>query len=141
MLSGLAFTAVLGSLYLLLPHQFYSIFYSSKAMSPQYFASLSALGAIMLRFMALYCLFDAISIITLGLLQGSGDTRWTMIAAFLLYSVFFGALFYIDYSHGSVITLWGVATAFTITQSFLWFARFASGKWKNIEIVNAPGGE
>jgi MATE family multidrug resistance protein len=135
MLISLVFTGILGLTYLLLPHLYYSIFYSQQAMSPEYFASLSALGAMMLKLMALYCLFDSINIITLGLLQGTGDTRWTMIATVFLYAVFFGALFWIDHTHGSVKTLWIAATTFTITQSFLWLARFASGRWKLIEIV------
>jgi multidrug resistance protein, MATE family len=139
MLISLVFTACLGLTYLLLPHLYYLIFYSPQAMSPEYFASLSALGAMMLKLMALYCLFDSVNIITLGLLQGAGDTRWTMIAAVFLYAVFFGALFWIDHVHGSVKTLWIAATAFTITQSFLWLARYASGRWKLIEIVEEPG--
>jgi MATE family multidrug resistance protein len=132
---GLAFTAVLGLTYLFLPLQYYSLFYGPQAMSPGYFASLSALGAMMLKLMALYCLFDAVNIITLGLLQGAGDTRWTMSAALLLYAVFFGALFWIDHVHGSVKALWIAATVFTISQSVLWIARFAMGRWKAIEIV------
>jgi multidrug resistance protein, MATE family len=139
MILSLAFTGILGLSYLVLPHMYYSIFYSPQAMSPEYFASLSALGAMMLRLVAIYCLFDTINIITLGLLQGAGDTRWTMIAAVFLYAVFFGALFWIDHVHGSVKTLWIAATAFTITQSFLWTARLLSGRWKTIEIVEEPG--
>jgi multidrug resistance protein, MATE family len=136
MILSLAFTAFLGLSYWFLPHVYYSLFYSEHAMSPGYFASLCALGAMMLKLMALYCLFDSISIITLGLLQGAGDTRWTMTAAFVLYALFFGALFWIDHVQGSVKTLWLAATVFTIAQSFLWTARFYTGKWKTIEMVD-----
>lgn len=134
---GIVFTVVLGLTYFLFPYQYYSLFHSQQAMTPQYFASLSALGAMMLKLMAIYCLFDTISIITLGLLQGAGDTRWTMSAACALYAVFFAALFWIDHIHGSAKTLWIAATVFTITQSFLWLTRFMTGKWKTIEIVEA----
>jgi MATE family multidrug resistance protein len=138
---SLGFTCLLGLSYWLIPHQYYSIFHSQQTMSAEYFASFSALGAMMLRLMAIYCLFDSVSIITLGLLQGAGDTRWTLAAAVALYAVFFIALFWIDHVHGSVKTLWIAATAFTITQSFLWLGRFISGKWKTIEIVEEPGVE
>jgi MATE family multidrug resistance protein len=136
---SLVFTALVGLSYLFFPHQYYSIFYSSQTMSGEYFASLSALGALMLRFMAIYCLFDAVSAITLGLLQGAGDTRWTMVAGVFLYAVFFITLFWIDHVHGSVKTLWIAATALIIAQSFLWLVRVMSGKWKTIEIVEEGG--
>jgi multidrug resistance protein, MATE family len=136
MVLSLSFTALLGLTYLLIPYLFYSLFYSPQAMSAEYFKSLSNLGAMMLKLMALYCLFDSVSIVTLGLLQGAGDTRWTMSAAFVLYAVFFGALFWIDHVHGSVKSLWIAATVFTISQSFLWISRFIAGKWKTIEIVD-----
>ncbi len=135
MILSLAFTALLGLTYWLVPHLYYSLFYSPQAMSAEYFATLSSLGAMMLKLMALYCLFDAISIITLGLLQGAGDTRWTMAAASVLYTVFFAALFWIDHVHGSVKALWIAASVFTVSQSFLWISRLIAGKWKSIEIV------
>jgi multidrug resistance protein, MATE family len=130
-----AFTGVLALSYLLFPHQFYSVFYNAHSMASQDFATLSAIGAMMLKLVALYCLFDAISIITLGLLQGAGDTRWTMTAAIIIYAVFFAALFWIDHNHGSVKTLWIAATIFIIGQSLLWLWRFATGKWKHFTIV------
>jgi multidrug resistance protein, MATE family len=135
LLLGEAFTGVLALAYLLFSHQFYLAFYNVHGMSPQYFTSLSEMGAMMLKLVAIYCLFDTISIITLGLLQGAGDTRWTMSAAVIIYMFFFAVLFWIDHIHGSVKTMWIAATVFIIGQSILWFCRFVAGKWKRCTIV------
>jgi len=140
LLLGEVFTGALALSYILFPYQFYYLFHNPHTMPSSDFAKMAAEGAMMLRMVALYCLFDAVSIITLGLLQGAGDTRWTMVAALSLYSIFFVVLFIIDHNHGSVSTLWTAAAVFIIMQSFLWVARFFAGKWKRIEMVEQGTG-
>jgi multidrug resistance protein, MATE family len=138
---GEIFTAVLALSYVVFPYQFYSLFHNPQAMSATDFSAMASAGAMMLRLVALYCLFDCVNIITLGLLQGAGDTRWTMAAALTLYSVFLGILFFIDHKHGSVSVIWTAAAVFIIIQSFLWLARFFSGRWKSIEMVREGDGD
>jgi MATE family multidrug resistance protein len=135
LLLGGAFTLVLALAYVLLPYQFYSLFHNPQSMSPQDFALFAAAGAMMLKMVAIYCLFDTTSIITLGLLQGAGDTRWTMAAAVGLYAVFLSVLFWIDHLHGTARMIWTAATIFIVAQSFIWIARLLAGRWKQIEMV------
>jgi len=130
-----AFTALLALFYILFPYQLYSLFHNSSTMSESEFSAMASCGAVMLRCVAIYCLFDTMNIITLGLLQGAGDTKWTMIASVLFYAIFITILFLIDHYHGSVKAIWTAATIFIVSQSFLWLTRFFSGGWKKIEMV------
>jgi MATE family multidrug resistance protein len=135
LLLGEIFTGILALSYFLFPFQFYSLFHNPQTMPATQFITMAANGAMMLKMVALYCLFDTVTIITLGLLQGVGDTRWTMAAALTLYAVFLSILFFIDHVHGSIATIWKAAAIFIILQSFLWVGRFFSGSWKLIEMV------
>ncbi|HAJ80149.1 MAG TPA: MATE family efflux transporter, partial [Fibrobacteres bacterium] len=63
-----AFTALLALCYILFPYQFYSLFHNASTMSASEFSAMASCGAVMLRCVAIYCLFDTTNIITLGLL-------------------------------------------------------------------------
>jgi multidrug resistance protein, MATE family len=130
-----AFTAILAITYIILPYQFYLLFHNVSTMSEYDFTKMVSIGTVMLKCVAIYCFFDTANIITLGLLQGAGDTRWTMICALSLYAVFITVLFVIDHFHGSFQVIWVAATIFIMLQSFVWFIRLLSGAWKKIDMV------
>ncbi|MCX7725858.1 MAG: MATE family efflux transporter [Chitinispirillaceae bacterium] len=136
LLLGLLFTLILAITYFLFPHKYYLIFYNNNTLSSTDFAKILEHGRIMLKLIALYSMFDTMSIITLGFLQGVGDTQWTMRATILFYTLFVAILFLIDFLNGDLKVLWIVATIFVILQSIIWIFRFIEGRWKEIELVN-----
>ena len=88
-----------------------------------------------LRFVALYTLIDAVNIVLLGALQGAGDTRWTLLATTLLYGGFFLALQWCDAAGADLYTIWTVATGFLFIQAAVWILRFRSGRWRHIRVI------
>ncbi len=122
-------------LFVLFPRELYGLFYNPAAMSQAFFADLVRFGAFLLRFVALYCLLDAFNIMILGSLQSAGDTRWTLVVSLTAHVLFFVALLVADTRKMGLYVEWGIATVFVMGQALVWLARFWSGRWKTIEVV------
>lgn len=122
-------------IFITLPVQLYSVFNNGAGMSQAFFDEMSATGVVLLRFVALYSLFDAFNIMILGTLQAAGDTRWTFVVAAVMNAVFLASLWICDSFHATLIVEWIICTAFVITTAIVWIGRFRSGRWKTVEVI------
>ena len=134
----LAYMGLVGCLFVLLPGYLLVPFIDQGA-SPAAQAELARLGVLLLRFVAVYTLFDALTIIYMGALKGAGDiyfVMWAMGLASLLVLIgpvwvgqeFFGlGLYYI----WSCVTLYVVLLGLT----FRW--RFRRGAWQKMRVIEA----
>ncbi len=129
---------MLGSavLFLLIPRQLLGFFHNPDTMTPERFNELAALGVILLRFVALYCVLDSLSMIFLHALSGAGDTRWTFVVSALLNAVFIFVIAVIDRFHRDIYLIWGAATVFLMLQAFVWLARFRGGRWRTMRVID-----
>lgn len=121
--------------FVLFPGLLYGLFEGDAESAAADFAAIAAMGAVLLRFVALYSLLDGFNMVVLSTLQSAGDTRWTFVVSLILHTVFLGALVAADVWWRGLIVEWVIATAFVMFQAFVWFARFLSGKWRTIEVV------
>jgi MATE family multidrug resistance protein len=137
LLLGEAWMVSAALFFVLFPHQLYGLFHDPAVSSPQYFAELAGLGAILLRFVALYSLLDGFNIIILGTLQSAGDTAWTLLTSAVLHVIFIAALVAADVLAPGVMLEWAIATAFVMLQAAVWVGRFLSGKWRGIKVVES----
>jgi MATE family multidrug resistance protein len=101
--------------------------------------ALVSVGTRMLTLSAIWQLFDAVGITLSEALRAAGDTAWCMGARIVLAWVVFtplGWLSVVVYQGGvrAVITAMCVYIALLATTFAL---RFASGKWRNIDLVGA----
>jgi MATE family multidrug resistance protein len=128
-------TAAAGLLFVLFPGRLYGLFFREGAMSAAMFLKVSGTGVILLRFVALYVLFDTFNIIFLTTLQSAGDTRWTFFAAGIGHALFIAALTGADTLKAGIFTEWAFATAFVILQGLVWLARFRAGKWRSMRVI------
>jgi MATE family multidrug resistance protein len=101
------------------------------------YQSITALGAVLLRFVAVYSLLDACNIIFVSSLQSAGDTRWTMIFSIISNCSFLGVLMVADYLKVSIWFQWTTATIFVMTAAITWLIRFRLGRWKTIRVIEA----
>ena len=122
------------AVFLAIPHTLVNVFHEHGEGSASFEEVLRA-GIIILRFVALYCLFDAFNIILLGSLQGAGDTRWTLAASTVMHIGFLGGLAVLDHFHAGVMGMWGFVSAFVFTYATVWFFRFRGGKWKTMRVI------
>ncbi len=99
------------------------------------YQSITALGAVLLRFVAVYSLLDACNIIFVNSLQSAGDTRWTMIFSIISNCSFLGILMVADYLKVSIWFQWTTATIFVMVAAITWLIRFSMGRWKTIRVI------
>jgi MATE family multidrug resistance protein len=95
-----------------------------------------ALGAGLAVAAAIFQYFDGIRMLSSGILQGAGDTRYTMLVTLIvMWGGFIPLTWYLVVARdGNVIAAWYGASACYLAQGLAMWLRFRSGKWKWIEI-------
>ena len=121
--------------YVLIP-DFYIRFFSSKS-APETFEEIREIAVVLLRFVAVYSIFDTMTIVFAAGIKGAGDTRFVMIMilimstcilvvpTFLLLLVF----------QASIYTAWIFVTVYVSVLGFGFYFRFLQGKWKSMRVI------
>jgi multidrug resistance protein, MATE family len=101
------------------------------------FETIRALTIVLLRFVAIYSLFDSLSLIFSSAMKGAGDTWYVMfmmlflsVAVLILPSyiaiVWLGAGLYVS---------WGIASTYISLLGLAFLLRFLGGKWKTMRVI------
>jgi multidrug resistance protein, MATE family len=110
----------------------YSVFSDSDE-----FADLSEVTIVLLRFVALYSIFDAMAVIFGSAVRGAGDTRFslifTLVAAWtiMVLPTFIGRMT----GHGSLNGAWWACTVYIIVMGVGYMLRFQAGRWKSMRVI------
>lgn len=97
------------------------------------------MAAMLLQFVAVYSVFDALAVVFASSLRGAGDTVFPMVLT-MLSSWFLMTLpaWWIVQQDGSEIHhLWWAATIHVLVMGSVMMARFLTGRWKLIRIVES----
>ncbi len=127
-------------LYIVLPDLFITPFIIHSNF--ELFEPIRGVTRTLLRFLAVYSLFDAMSIIFAASIKGAGDTRFVMMTMALL-SVF-GLIIpcyaaFMWFSLG-LYAGWTFASAYIILLGIIFHLRFRGGKWKDMRVIEeSPG--
>lgn len=94
-------------------------------------------GVIVLQLVALYQVVDAVGIVLGSSLNGAGDTTFTMVAKTLLAWGFFipFAWVMINVLNRGIGGAWVAALTYLGTLSAVYFLRFRSGRWRQIQLA------
>ncbi|TFH40560.1 MAG: MATE family efflux transporter [Chrysiogenales bacterium] len=115
--------------------------YAARADAAE-FAPIAEMTAVLLKFVAIYCVFDAMNIIFASAIKGAGDTRFVMYAIAIL-SIFglvvptFVVLFILDMG---IYAGWTVATIFVGLMGVMFLLRFLGGRWKTMRVIEESHG-
>jgi MATE family multidrug resistance protein len=123
----------MATIFLVFPQQLIALFKGDTHVAE--FAAIISQGVIILRFVAIYSLLDACNIIFISSLQAAGDTRWTLVISVIAHVLFLSSLAMIDYFKPALWPEWLAATFFVWSIAIIWFLRFRSGVWKNIQVI------
>lgn len=121
--------------YVLFPDFFIRFFFSKAA--PETFAEIREVAVVLLRFVAVYSIFDTMNIVFAGGIKGAGDTRFVMImilivsSCILVIPTFLSLLVF----QAGIYTAWFFVTAYVIVLGFGFFFRFLQGKWKSMRVI------
>jgi MATE family multidrug resistance protein len=124
--------------YVLVPDIFVTPF-ALKA-DPQDFKEIYGFSVILLRFVAVYSVFDTLNIIFTSAIKGAGDTRFVMyistgLSLFVLLIPTF--LVVIVFNFGLMVS-WVIATTYIILLGITFYLRFLGGKWKTMRVIEYP---
>lgn len=106
---------------------------------PAEFAALSRHVTVLLRFVAIYSLFDAWAIIFSSAISGAGDTRFC-----LIFSISAGWLVMVIPTYIALVWLgagllvaWTAVTVLVVVLGLGYLARFLQGKWKQMRVIES----
>jgi len=105
-------------------------------MAPEQFEPLRELIVVLLRFVAVYCLFDAMNVVFMSAIRGAGDTRfvfWTSLGTSLLPLSL--AWLGIHYLGQGLLWCWTLITLWVCSAGFIYLARFLQGKWRTMRVI------
>jgi MATE family multidrug resistance protein len=132
------YMAAISLCYLLVPDVFVAPF-ASKADAGS-FAEIYALSVVLLRFVALYCIFDTLNIIFASALKGAGDTRFVMymLATVSLMVLVLPTYLVLVVFDGGLYAAWIIASLYVVVLGFSFFVRFRGGRWKSMRVIEEP---
>ena len=137
--SGLHLTYIymtgIAAAYFLIP-EFFIWPFGAKA-DPVSFPAIKNTVIILLRFIAVYSLFDTMNIIFASGIKGAGDTRFVMLMTFFLslFGLAIPTYIVLNVFHLGLFAAWTVITLYIIFLSFAFLARFLTGKWKSMRVI------
>ncbi len=105
--------------------------------TPAEFADIIHLGVPLMRFVALYCFFDALNLVFSGALKGAGDTRFIMwtIGILSLGVMIVPVYTAVEIMGAGVFTVWVLATLYICGLGVAFLLRYLHGNWKRMRVI------
>jgi MATE family multidrug resistance protein len=139
---SLAYMSVCGLLYLAAPGLLLAPY--AAGADPATFSAMARIATVLLRFIALYSIFDMMNVVFAAGLKGAGDTVYPLVLTLLLSWGAMLAPAYVacEVLGGGAYVAWSAATAYVVLLGLLMLRRFRSGRWKSMRVIEGnPGVE
>jgi len=122
-------------LYVFTPHAF--IWPFAAGATPGSLLQIEGMVIVLLRFIAVYVLFDALSITFASALRGAGDTKFVMYMMVGLSLVGLTLPIYLALVvfHRGLYAAWTVITIYIAALGVVFWIRFLGGKWKAMRVI------
>ncbi len=131
---SLAYMSVFAVMYVTMP----SVFMMGHAMGAggEDFERLQETTTILLRFVAAYCLFDAMNLIFVSALKGAGDTRFILgVAVFTSPLPVILGVAGMKFAGWGLLWCWTVITGWICMFGVIYLWRFLGGAWKTMRVI------
>jgi MATE family multidrug resistance protein len=131
----LVYMLSIAAAYVLVPDVFVAPF--ALRADPGGFSEIYGYSIVLLRFVAVYSVFDTMNIVFCSAIKGAGDTRYVMLVTVILSVFVFVVPVYLAvvvFELGLMIA-WVFATAYIILLGFIFYFRFLGGKWKTMRVI------
>ncbi|MCB2192445.1 MAG: MATE family efflux transporter [Deltaproteobacteria bacterium] len=135
---ALIYMGLVALAFVLLPRELLSFFESSHASAASQ-ARMVDLGVQLLRFVAVYSLFDAMALVYMGALKGAGDilfVMWTMALA-CLGMVITPMLLGVEVLGLGLYYIWGCVTFYVVVLGVVFRWRYGRGLWQKMRVIEA----
>ncbi|MFW6147620.1 MAG: MATE family efflux transporter [Thermodesulfobacteriota bacterium] len=132
----LAYMVFVAAVFVLTPEPLLDLFKAHHYTSSQY-TPIRDLGVILMRFVAVFCFFDALNLVFSGAIKGAGDTRFIMwtIGALSLGVMIVPIYVAVEVFGAGLYTAWTIVTLYisALGLAFMW--RYRQGKWKSMKVI------
>ena len=130
---GLVYMIFCAVLYLGVPHLMIAPFEAT--------AETVRVSIVLLRFVAVYAVFDTLSILYSSAVKGAGDTHFVMrvTTALSIFVLIIPTYIAVDIYHSSLYLPWAFCALFIISMGLTFFVRFIGGKWKSMSVIENSG--
>ena len=135
--AGLVYLGLCSALYLLAPGLLLAPY--AAGADPSSFREVGPMAMVLLRFVAVYSLFDMMSVVFSAALKGAGDTTYPLLATlFLSWGVMVVPTYVLCVHLGAgVYTAWTAASLYCFTVGVSIYRRFRRGRWKSLRVIEA----
>jgi len=121
----------------LMPEQLVSVFRPSEG--GEAFVDVIPLAVFMVRLVAVYVFADAVANVFGSALRGAGDTFWTMVISVSgHWALAAGAMVLIRVVRVGPRAAWGTIVVLVIGLGLAFYARYRSGRWRQMRVVAPP---
>ncbi len=133
-----AWMAVMAVVYVALPNVLASFFRPASAAGEGDWLPVAALVPVLLRFTALYSLFDGMNLIFSSALKGAGDTRFVSVVLLVLSWPTMVLPTWLAQREGwGILWAWAFASAYIIGLAMVFLMRFRGGRWKSMRVIES----
>ncbi|MBU0533678.1 MAG: MATE family efflux transporter [Candidatus Omnitrophica bacterium] len=131
----IVYTTIIAFFYMVMPDIFLKPFAAQA--NPETFESIRQIARVLLRFVAIYAIFDTLNIVFSSAIKGAGDTRFVLKMIIVLSSLLLVIPSYIAVIifHKGVYTAWTIFTFYVIALGFAFLLRFIQGKWRTMRVI------
>ena len=135
----LAYMVMIAAVFVLTPEPLLRLFKAGNYSMAEY-GEIMALGVVLMRFVAVFCCFDALNLVFSGALKGAGDTSFIMwtIAALSLGVMITPVYLAVEVFGAGLYTAWTLATLYICALGVAFMLRYRQGKWKDMRVIEVP---
>ncbi len=132
----MAYMLVVAAVFVFTPEPLLGLFQAHNHTPAQY-DKIMDIGIILLRFVAVFCLFDALNLVFSGALKGAGDTRFIMwtVAGLSLGVMILPVYVAVEVLGAGLYTAWVLATLYISALGIAFWWRYQRGKWKKMRVI------
>ena len=133
---AMAYSVVFAFAYFFLPHWFL-YFHQLEDLGHQ---DLKEWTEFLLRFVAVYCIFDAVQIVFASAIKGAGDTVFTVMTFVISTSLLvvvgmFGESYWVEVT-AITIWWWSLLTLYLFALAIVFGLRFLQGRWMQMSVID-----
>jgi MATE family multidrug resistance protein len=134
----MAYMMMLAAAFIFIPEPLLNLF-RGHTHTPGQYTEIMDLGVVLMRFVAVFCFFDALNLIFSGAIKGAGDTRFIMwtIAALSLGVMIVPVYVAVEVIGAGIYTAWTLATLYISALGLAFMLRYRQGKWKGMRVIEA----
>ncbi|MDA0659993.1 MAG: MATE family efflux transporter [Planctomycetota bacterium] len=98
------------------------------------------LTVVLLRFVAAYCLLDAMNLVFCSAVKGAGDTLFVLVVSIAMSAAAAGGGWYgLEYLGWGLMGFWTMVTVWISSLGLVYMARFCWGPWRSMRVIEDRG--